>query len=220
VALLFVVLTLGSFVLGAFVPPVPSGGSAGSLQYGAATLQYIADHKSAYLLNMVLFLGPSLLSLIVFLALSVALMRVSKSLAASGALVAIAATISSLTPFSLVFGLVPLSDAYVAASAAAQRAPVVATANGMIAQVNTVSAGGILYAVGLLLLSLALLKGVFSKGVAYLGIVTGVVGIVCESLRPILGAWYGLYGILLLWLLAVGWQLFRLSVRERAAASQ
>jgi hypothetical protein len=218
-AALFVVLTLSTFTLVAFVPQPPSGGSTGSLQEGAATLQYIADHKPAYLLNLVLFLAPSLLSLVVFLALYVALMGVSKSLAAIGALVGIAATISYLTPFALVFGLVPLSDAYVAATNAAQRATVVTTADGLIAQVNTVSAGGILYGIGILILSLAMFKGVFHKAVAYLGIVTGVVGIVCESLRPILGAWYGIYGILLIWFLAVGWQLYRLGARSRNGSS-
>jgi hypothetical protein len=197
----------------AFVPQPPSAGSTGSLQYGAATLRYIADFKPAYLLNMVVFLAPSLFSLIVFLAVGVALLPASKSLAAIGALLGIVATISYLTPFSIVFALVPLSDAYATATSASQQAAIVASADGLIAQVNTVSAGGILYAVGILILSLAMVKGVFSRFVAYLGMVTGVVGIVCESLRPLIGGWYGLYGILLLWLLAVGWQLYRLSTR-------
>jgi hypothetical protein len=59
--------------------------------------------------------------------------------------------------------------------------------------------------------SLVMLKGVFPKGVAYLGIVTGALGIVSEALRPILGPGYIVYGLLLpIWFLMVGWKLYRL----------
>jgi hypothetical protein len=88
-----------------------------------------------------------------------------------------------------------------------QRAAIAITADGLIAQINTVSIGGVLFAVGVLIVSLAMLGGVFAEGVAYLGIVTGPVGVVCESLRPVIGSWYGIYGMLLL----VSWKLWRLS---------
>jgi hypothetical protein len=59
--------------------------------------------------------------------------------------------------------------------------------------------------------SLAMLKGVFHKGVAYLGIVTGALGIMSEGLIHILGVGYYIYGVLfLIWLIAVGWKLYRL----------
>jgi hypothetical protein len=204
-------------VLAAATPQPPSAGGAGTLQGGAATLQYIADHKALYVLTMVLFLGPTLFTVIVFPALYLALKHVNKSYAAVGALLGLVADVSFLIPFGLVFGLVPLSDDYAAATTAAQRAAVATTADGVIAQVNAVSVGGIVFALGVLMLSLVMLRGVFRKGVAYLGVATGVVGIVCESLRPILGAWYGTYGILLIWFLAVGWTLFRLSGKGHQA---
>jgi hypothetical protein len=56
-----------------------------------------------------------------------------------------------------------------------------------------------------------MLKGVFNKGVAYLGIITCVLGIFSEALRPILSAPFILYGVLLpTWFLAVVWKLYRL----------
>ena len=65
--------------------------------------------------------------------------------------------------------------------------------------------------VGILILSLLMLKGVFHKGVAYFGIVAGALGIMSEALRPILGVSYAVYGILLiLWFLVIGWNLYRL----------
>jgi hypothetical protein len=63
-----------------------------------------------------------------------------------------------------------------------------------------------------------MLRGVFPRAVAYLGIMTGVVGMMCEILRPVLGGWYALYGILLVWLVAVGWRLYRLSQSAPQAA--
>jgi hypothetical protein len=42
------------------------------------------------------------------------------------------------------------------------------------------------------------------------GIVTGVVGIICEALRPVIGLGYAVYIILYIWLILVGWQLYRL----------
>ena len=80
-----------------------------------------------------------------------------------------------------------------------------------LAENNSTGAVGILTPVGILILSLVMLKGFFPKGVAYLGIVTGALGIVSEALRPILGPGYFVYGLLLpTWFLAVGWTLYRL----------
>jgi hypothetical protein len=210
-ALLFVVLTLCSIVVAVIIPQAPTAGAAGSLQPGGATLQFIAEHRIEYVVNMLLFVGPSLFTLIVFLALFVALLPVSKSLNAIGALIAIVATTTFISTFSLVFGLLPLSDQYMATIDATQRIAITASADGLIAQVNAVSVGGVLYALGISLLSLAMLRGVFPRLVAYLGILTGLVGMACEILRPAIGSWYGLYGILFLWFAAVGWRLYQLS---------
>ncbi len=115
-----------------------------------------------------------------------------------------------------------------AATSVAQRASFAIAAESLIAQNNSVSVGGILFAVGVLFISLAMVKGVFQKGIAYLGIVTGVigivcealagvVGIVCEALRPVLGPGYSLYLILLIWFIAVGWTLYRLGASRSHA---
>jgi hypothetical protein len=68
-----------------------------------------------------------------------------------------------------------------------------------------------LTAIGILVISLVMLRGVFHKGIAYLGIATGAIGIISESLRPLLGRGYIGYGLLLpIWFFAVGWKLYRL----------
>jgi hypothetical protein len=211
-AVLFVVLTFAvPIVLGFITPLPPSAGGAATLASGVTTLQYIASHRSVFILNQVLFFGPGILAIVAFLALYMALKHLNKSYAAIGAVVAITSQVLYLFTFSIVFGLVYLSDLYVAATTAAQRTALATTADGLIAQYNTVSAAGILFNIGILIISLVMLKGVFHKGVAYLGIVTGVLGIISEALRPILGVGYAVYGVLfLIWLIAVGWKLYRL----------
>ena len=55
-AVLYVVFNIGALVLLIITPPVPSSG-------GAATLQYIASNKSAYLLELVLFVAASVFAM-------------------------------------------------------------------------------------------------------------------------------------------------------------
>ncbi len=208
-AALYVVLIIIPLVLLNTTPLPPLSG-------GAATLQYVASHKPVYLIELVSFVGLSLPAMIVFLALYVALKHLNKSYAALGALVGIASEVIALaynsSPPSLNTGLLYLSDQYVAATTVAQRAAFATAAEGLIAVSNAVNAAGILTAIGILILSLVMLKGVFHKGVAYLGIATGAIGIISEALRPIIGPGYYIYGLLLpIWFVAVGWKLYRLA---------
>jgi len=189
---------------------------------GAAVLQYIAQNKAVYIVELVSFVGLSLPAMVVFLALYVALRHIDKSYAALGALIGIASEIIALayssSPPSLHIGLVSLSDQYGAATSEAQRISLATAAEGLIAVSNTVNAAGILTALGILVISLAMLKGLFPRGVAYLGIAAGALGIVSETFRDVIGAGYYVYGLLLpAWFIAVGWKLYRLgsnSIRE------
>jgi len=201
------VLYIVAVVLDFSMPPVPTSG-------GAATLQYIASHRSLYIIEQALWLVPSVLLLVAFLALPMALKHLNKSYAAIGALIGIgswALTLAWPTTGGGGHALVYLSDQYVAATTVAQRSAFAAAAEGFIAQNAIPTAMGILEPVGILILSLLMLKGVFQKGVAYFGIVTGALGIVGEALRPMLGVSYAVYGVLLiLWFLVIGWNLYRL----------
>jgi hypothetical protein len=106
------------------------------------------------------------------------------------------------------------------ASTAAQHVALATAAESLIAVTNAVASCGILTALGILILSLVMLKGVFNKGVAYLGIITGVLGIFSEALRPILSAPFILFGVLLpTWFLAVGWKLYRPGLSSSPSSS-
>jgi hypothetical protein len=204
---LFVVLILVAIVIIVVAPPPLNTD-------GAATLEYVASHKILYIIEQVLWLAPSVFAMVVFLALYMALKHLNKSYAALGAMVGIVSWALGLALPVTGGGapvLVYLSDQYMAVATAGQHTAFATAAEVFIAQNNTTNAVGIMTPVGILILSLVMLKGVFPKSVAYLGIVTGVLGIVSEALRPILGPGYFVYGLLLpIWFIAIGWKLFRL----------
>jgi Domain of unknown function (DUF4386) len=206
-AILFIVPVLVAIVLIIIAPPPLNAD-------GATTLQYVASHKVLYLTEQVLWLAPSVFALVVFLALYQALKHLNKSYAVLGTLAGIVSWALTLALPATGGGapvLVYLGDHYMAATTAAQHAAFATAAEVFIAQNSITGAVGILTPVGILITSLVMLKGVFPKGVAYLGIATGALGIVSEALRPIIGPGYFVYGLLLpAWFLVVGWKLYRL----------
>lgn len=207
-AMLFVVLLLVAIVIVVVAPPPLNAD-------GATTLQYIASHKVLYIIEQALWLAPSAFAAVVFLALFQALKHLNKSYAALGTLAGFVSWVLGLAIPTTGGGapvLVSLSDQYMTAATAAQHTAFATAAEVFIAQNNITSAAGILAPVGMLIISLVMLKGVFPKGVAYLGIVTGVLGIVSEALRPMIGPGYFVYGLLMpTWFLLVGWKLYRLA---------
>lgn len=201
-ALAYVIMVATALVLVFAVPMPPAVG-------GGAVLDYIASHKGVYLAELICFVGLSVPALGVFLAVAIALKDLNKSLATIGGMVAIVSEVLALalgsSPQSLSWGLVYLSDQYVASSVASQRLALATAAEGFLANANAVSPVGVLTALGILLLSVCMLRGVYHPGVAWLGIVTGGLGTLFEALRPQLGIAYAIYGLLLpAWFVAVG----------------
>jgi Domain of unknown function (DUF4386) len=216
-AWLFVTLLIIAIALAVATPPPPISG-------GAATLEYIASHRTLYVIHQVLWLVPGTFAAIVYLALFPALKHLNCSYAALGAAtgggawaltLAIPTTTSTGAP-----ALVYLSDQYVAIADPAQRALLAAAAETLIAQNRTPGVAGMLTKVGMLIISLVMLRGVFPRSVAYLGVATGLLGIASEALRPVIEGGYTFYGVLLLvWTGAVGLKLYRLGTSLRRGAS-
>ncbi|HET7037945.1 MAG TPA: hypothetical protein VFI42_19890, partial [Thermomicrobiaceae bacterium] len=171
------------------VPAAPESG-------GAAVLEYIAAHRTVYILEQILWLAPSVLLMVVFLALWLALKEVNRSYAAIGGVLGIASWAVTLAYPATGGGapaLVSLSDRYLAAATAAERASFAAAAEGFIALNTVPTMVGVLETIAILILSLVMLRGAVGRRVAYLGVVTGAAGIVCESLKPVLGLGYITY---------------------------
>ena len=114
--------------------------------------------------------------------------------------------------------LITLSSKYAAATSDAQRATIVAAANYASAVLSSSLIGVYIIlvpAIGLLIISLVMLKGTFSKITAYLGVVTGILGVI-----SVLGSFFiSALGITIVitsilttvWFLFVGYRLLRLS---------
>ena len=210
----FVVMVVVGIVLAVAAPPAPLDG-------GAATLAHIAAHRSLYVLQQQLWLVPGVFAAVVYLSLFPALQRLDRSLAALGTAIGGGAWALTLTIPTTTTGapaLVYLSDQFAVADPGRQRALATA-AETLIAQNRTTSVVGPLTTVGLLLVSVVMLRGVFPRWVAWLGVVAGALGITAEALRMVLEGFYVVYGVLLpVWMAAVGWHLYRLGRRVRGPA--
>jgi hypothetical protein len=207
-AVLYVVMILVPLVLIFTAPQPPASG-------GVAILTYIAEHKAVYLAELICFVGLSVPALGVFLAVSISLKDTNKSWALLGGLIGIASEVVALSlgssPQSLSGGLVYLSDQYISTIVDSQRLALATAAEGFLAGANAVSSAGILTAAAILVLSLCMMRGVYHRGVAILGIAAGVIGIVSEAFRPQLGSVYGIYGLLLpAWFITVGLRLYKM----------
>lgn len=215
-ALVFVVMVLVPVVV-VFAAPLPPA-------EGRALLEYIADHRALYLIQLICFVGLAVPALVVFVATAMAMAGVSRSVALLGGVLGTVSETVALavgsSPQSLHGGLVVLSDAYLVADSDARRASLVTAAEGLIATANGMPWAGVLTAAAILTLSLVMRKAGFGTALAVLGIVTGALGIVAEVLRPMLGAGYAVYGLLLpVWFGWVGWNLMRLGRRPDPIAS-
>lgn len=189
------------------VPEAPTSG-------GAATLQYIADHRSVYILQQILWQFPCILLMVTFLSFWPVLKDLDKNVGAIGVVLGIISWGVGLAYPATGGGapaLVYLSDQYVMAATDAQRASFASAAEGFIAQNYVATLMGVLETAGILIVSFVMLKGIFPRWVAYLGMVTGAVGMVSESLKPLLEMGYIVYGLLvMIWIIAIGWEMIGL----------
>src|SRR5829696_8739117 len=119
--------------------------------------------------------------MVVMLALAVSLYRLGKSAATLAGVIAITSWAVSFawpTTGEGSLAMVVLSDRYGAATTDAERAGFVAGAEVLLALNDTQVVIGVLQTLGILLLSVLMLRGVFPPGLAWLGVATGVIGIV------------------------------------------
>lgn len=207
-ALAFVVLIVTALLLDSLNPPPVEGGEA--------TLRFISDHTASYAAEQILWTLPNILPVLVFVALYLALPR-ARNLALVGTLIgasswALFLAVPVTSRGSLV--LVYLADHYADASQN-DRGVYATAAEAIVAENNTPAVLGVLSTIGILLISVAMLRGPFPRLAAWAGIAAGVTGIAGEALRQTAPAFYLVYGLLLwAWLLLVGFTLIRLGSQK------
>jgi hypothetical protein len=178
---------------------------------GAEFLGFIAENRLWWLIAQTLLLGSSILAIVAFVALFVALKHIDKSYAAIGAVVAVTSQLLFLAYYPVLLGTIYLSDKFVTASAE-QQVLLGTAADSLIAINNAFNPlYEPLFAISILIFSLVMLKGVFHKSIAYLGIITCVAAFIAMPLWPIVGVGYfWWWAFFFVWFLAVGWKLYQL----------
>lgn len=174
-------------------------------------LEFIGANRLWWLTLQTLVLGTSILAIVALVSLFVALKHLDKSYAALGAIVTVTCQLLFMADYPVLLGLVYLSEQYATATGA-QRTALATAAEALLAQNNAFNPlYESLFGIGILLFSVVMLKGLFAKWVAYLGMVTCVAAFVGLALWPIIGIgyfWWWLF--FLVWFLAIGWELYRL----------
>lgn len=178
---------------------------------GLGHLEYIAAHRTWWMILQGLVLGTNALLIVTFMALYPVLKHLDKSTTAIGVVLAISCMILFIAYFPPVNGLVYLSDQYVAATDPSARQALVGGAEALVAQMNVYGPSDTLLAISVLFISLVMLRGVFHKAIAYLGIATCAAGVVGATLKPVLGVTYLWWWLLfIVWLGAVAVKLLQL----------
>lgn len=157
-------------------------------------------------------LVSSFFAIITFVALFVALMPADKSNAAIGAITAIVIHILFIAYYPVMLGLGFIAKNYQLADEA-QRKSFESAAEALLAINNAFNPlYESVFAISILFLSIAMLKGVFNTKVAYLGILTAISAFVALSLWTVIGIGYFWWWLLFIaWFIAVGWKLFELA---------
>jgi hypothetical protein len=207
-AILYVVLAIG-------VPTV----QVLTMQYFESTAEYggleflrfIAANRLWWLILQTLVLGIGILAIVAFVALFVALKHIDKSYAALGALVAVTCHILFMAYYPVLMGTIYLSDKFVTASVD-QQVMLGTAAESLIAINNAYNPFyESLFGISILFFSFVMLKGVFHKGIGYLGIATCIAAFIALSLWSVLGVNYFWWWLLFfICFTAVGWKLYQL----------
>lgn len=158
-----------------------------------------------------LVLGTSFFAIITFTAIYVALKEVDKSKALIGSIIAIVVHILFIAYYPVMLALGFVSKAY-QASDELQRKSFETAAEPLLAINNSFNPlYESVFAISILILSIAMLNGVFDKKVAYLGILTSISAFIALLLFPVLGIGYFWWWLLfMLWFIFIGLKLFKM----------
>src|SRR2546430_5249981 len=199
-------------IIGLYVPvgAPPSGAEA--------RLTYLAGKTTVWWAILALSVLTDFLFVPVALSLYLALKRINRNaMLLATACVGLFVVLDLAVTWTSYASLITLSGTYAAATNAVQRAVVVATANYPSAVLESKLLGVyaiLVPAVGILMTSVVMLKGIFSKTTAYLGLVSGILGIVSVAgpfLVSSLGAVVIMSSVITtVWVLFVGYRLYRL----------
>jgi hypothetical protein len=183
---------------------------------GEAVLTYLAGKTTVWWPIVGLSVLTDFLFVPVALSLYIALKAVNRdAMLIATAFVGLFVVLDLAVTWSNFASLITLSGSYAVATTDEQRAGYVAAANYASAVLTSTLEGVysiITLSLGILMASLVMLRGIFSRSIAYLGLVTGILGIVSVAgplLVSILSGTIIIASILTtVWVLLVGYRLY------------
>ena len=199
-------------LLGLIAPAIMAALKSYDFYMDAPTLlAFVAANPVWFTAMQTLVLGSSILAILTFAALFAALKHLDQSLAAAGALVGGVLQLLFMAYYPVLLGLVHLAYQYPAADQP-RRAVLATAAEALLAQNNAFNP---LYesafAAGILLVSIVMLKGVFPKWVAYVGMANLPACLVAFTLWPLIGIGYFWWWVLfVIWFIALAVRLIAL----------
>jgi Domain of unknown function (DUF4386) len=205
-----------------YIITIPLYVQAGAMPSGGeARLQYLAGKTTVWWA----ILGLSVLTDVLFVPVALALYLALRGVNRDAALLATAfmglfVVLDLAVTWPNHAALIALSGDYAAAASDAQRAAYVSAANYASAVLESTLEGVysiVTLSVGILMISLVMLKGIFGKITAYVGLATGILGIVSVA-GPFFVSTLGVAIIVAsvlttVWVLLVGYRLYRLGRR-------
>jgi len=195
----------------------------GAIPSGAEEkLEFFAEHTTEWWAIIALSVLTNFLYLPVALSLYLALKEINKNAMLVGAgLIGLFTILENTVSWPSLASLVTLSGDYSTATDGAQRAAIVAAASyaSSLSGSTLLAVYAILVpALGKLIIGLVMRKGIFSKITAYLAVVAGIIGIVSVVGPFIMDALRSAVVIssvlITVWLLLVGYRLYRLGQRD------
>jgi len=179
---------------------------------GSEILDLIRSNGTVWWTNLqTLVLGSSFFAILAFLALFIALKHVDKVNALIGSTIAIVIHILFIAYYPVMLALGFLSKAHGTAEST-QRASFETAAEALLAINNAFNPlYEAVFATSIFFLSLAMLKGVFDKKLALLGMVTAASAFIALMLWPLIGIGYFWWWLLFtVWFFLIGIKLYRL----------
>jgi Domain of unknown function (DUF4386) len=214
---------ISALVLGlAYIITIPLYVYAGALPSGGeARLQYLSGKTTVWWAILGLSVLTDVLFVPVALALYLALKGVNRdAMLVATAFVGLFVALDLAVTWANYASLITLSGNYAAATDGAQRAAYVAAADYasavLTSSLEAVYSIGVL-SLGILMIGLVMLRGIFRKTTAYLGVITGILGIISVAgpfFLSTLGVTVIITSVLTtVWVLLVGYRLYRLGQR-------
>jgi hypothetical protein len=186
-----------------------------------ALLPWIADHALGWHVVQGFTLEGAIFAIFAFVGLWLALRHIDPLWSAIAAIVGITYQLLSMAYYPVLLGLAYLGEKYPTVGSEQQR-DLVAAAEGLVAQnsgFNPIYEA--LLAASVFLFSMVMLRGVFPKWLASVGLLTGAAAIAAVALHPILGLTYLFWWVFfVVWFIGVAWYLIKLGMRRGPAEAR